>query len=908
MVHYGDETANLYSGTFSMSIPVYTYQDEDFTIPISLDYAYNGYRPNISTGTTGLGWNLNVGGAITREVRGIMDDASSTWDLYNYYNKWEGISHFHPYYTLTIDVFGYAYYCQLSDDALASTRADIVYSGKAGEEYMPVMASTSSSNAYEVQPDIFHFSAPGESGSFILRPSGGYVFFDTSGPSRLYELSYVLKGQGFTSFHITSPNKTEYRFDYIEYAVSESTCGSDSGLQTPGSWRLTSIIAPNGRYVDFEYGVESLSQTYYPAYTNDTNRKVAFYNEESNIHSPEENTFEAMFHSVTTVTCGCITNISTGDGRVNIDFSYGSKASEEGASSGMKKLEHIVVSNPDEENVRVCNLNYWVCSEDSGDSYDTIANGVTFLDNIWMEGTGTYSFSYYRSAALPRIDTYNIDWYGYYAPYSNDFVPSLSSARAGDGYLLNMRQADSTACMYGVMTSVQYPTGGRSEMEYEANRYGYDYTLKDRNATNSITSGVRISKILTYESDGNHITSRRFVYEDDNSHSYGRLVWRPIIYCKYTGTSSTLTDILRETLSTSSDFPFSGNVHVEYPRVREIISSSEGSSESTIIDYEYLGARYSYGSGHLSGSSSTYSAEYSQYPGFDYQFSVPTRTSQALDRLSMGEQSTFRGKLLSRTVRDGHTNRLIQKDSILYGSCDAGTLYDVVCHLGYRLQHSLGLQYPYVNERVVKKYGDDGFLMSESVMGTSVDDQFRTSSVTGLDSSGNVVKTAYTYHPVAKTYVSEVKTLRNGYVTGLTKYDYMHLGGNHYAPLSMRTATIDALRTDLSGISSYVTEFTVDSHDSYGRPLQITEKGGKVTDIVWDGSNPASVSNPVGSNVLMTSYGWKPLVGMTSHVLPSGRSTFYEYDDAGRLVLIRDGSGLPVSFYKYNVVRDFNQY
>lgn len=74
MIKYGDMNTNLYTGTVSLSIPVYTYKDEDFEIPVSLDYSYNGLVPNQSVGMVGMGWNMTCGGVITREIRGIPDD------------------------------------------------------------------------------------------------------------------------------------------------------------------------------------------------------------------------------------------------------------------------------------------------------------------------------------------------------------------------------------------------------------------------------------------------------------------------------------------------------------------------------------------------------------------------------------------------------------------------------------------------------------------------------------------------------------------------------------------------------------------------------------------------------------------------------------------------------------------
>lgn len=73
MIKYGSVGASLYTGTANVSIPFYTYNDKDFTIPISFDYASNGHMPNKKAGILGPDWSLNVGGTISVEINGIPD-------------------------------------------------------------------------------------------------------------------------------------------------------------------------------------------------------------------------------------------------------------------------------------------------------------------------------------------------------------------------------------------------------------------------------------------------------------------------------------------------------------------------------------------------------------------------------------------------------------------------------------------------------------------------------------------------------------------------------------------------------------------------------------------------------------------------------------------------------------------
>lgn len=50
----------------------------------------------------------------------------------------------------------------------------------------------------------------------------------------------------------------------------------------------------------------------------------------------------------------------------------------------------------------------------------------------------------------------------------------------------------------------------------------------------------------------------------------------------------------------------------------------------------------------------------------------------------------------------------------------------------------------------------------------------------------------------------------------------------------------------------------------------------------------------------VTTYRYRPSVGLVETVAPDGRSTTYEYDALGRLSLIRDNDGNILKTYEYN--------
>lgn len=55
-----------------------------------------------------------------------------------------------------------------------------------------------------------------------------------------------------------------------------------------------------------------------------------------------------------------------------------------------------------------------------------------------------------------------------------------------------------------------------------------------------------------------------------------------------------------------------------------------------------------------------------------------------------------------------------------------------------------------------------------------------------------------------------------------------------------------------------------------------------------------------GKNVLVTTYTYQPLTGMTSSTAPNGEVTTYEYDSLGRLARVKDHNGKTVEQYDYH--------
>lgn len=75
---FSEIPVDLYTGTVNISIPIYTVTQNDIQVPVSLSYHGGGIRVTDECGLVGLGWTLNVGGCVSRIVRGFPDELSQS--------------------------------------------------------------------------------------------------------------------------------------------------------------------------------------------------------------------------------------------------------------------------------------------------------------------------------------------------------------------------------------------------------------------------------------------------------------------------------------------------------------------------------------------------------------------------------------------------------------------------------------------------------------------------------------------------------------------------------------------------------------------------------------------------------------------------------------------------------------
>ena len=969
MIKYGNAEVNPYSGTVGTSIPVYTYQDDDFTIPISIDYASSGYKPNIPTGVVGLGWYLNVGGAITREVRGIPDDTRITFPYMTY-----GANN------QVFDVYGYAS-LHLKDSLQGDPRFenDFVYTNYEGKDYMKVAYdATVPLNRYEIEPDIFHFSFLGHTGSFIFQPNNQVVFFNCNHPAGDYSISFTKDPEKFLRLIIRTVDGTQYWFEqrdeckstrrldgwhhklYYDTELTEENIelnGSDDGLTSTFTWRLTKIIAPNGRVASFSYDIKALvsyesnhdiSCTYIPtkSQTKGENHTAAY--------PAMEETYDIIQNepTVNVVYAGLLQRIQIGN-EATIDLIYSDKPEERiddktiyKETGHRKQLDSIIVRNRDNVLIKRCDFTYKYNKQTNTGSS---TNGIAFLKSVNISGEGKHTMSYKKEDnVFPGIDTYAIDWYGYYngGNAQSYFIPpadSIIALQNNPAKIFNYRRPNEEYAMYGMLEKIEYPTGGYTTYAYESNSWtdiAYligDYKDEVDNIPNKKVGGLRIKEICDYTYDNLLKQRKVFSYTDRSNNNSGKLLWTPEIkkfygfnfYCKIPEIGYEIIFTKEyDNRSSADDRVYSKRHHIEYPQVIEKVYDNR-SVIKRLIEYKYYSSTEQVCNDRIFFSTDILKTDTWKYD-LAYWYDVNLTNS------SLYSDSGLGGKLKSKTYYDQDFEHPLYKEVYKYDIYheDVYRTSVPIVHNAQKAYYEYDISSPYIQETECYTYGQDSTVILSTTQQDSVDMEGRLRSRTTINSKGNTIKHEYDYFSEVPSYLSSHIISNDNYITSALKYTYETQELGIYVPASIEKAAITptSVKTNLQ----YYPQRTFDEYDARSHPLQITDKTGKKTCILWgyggmypvakvenigydalwgiyriafqySGALPADVDaelRTLDENILVTTYTYKPLVGLTSITDPTGHSTYYEYDSNGRLKKVRDDAGAVLKSYEYNIVNE----
>ena len=417
------------TGTFSYSIPVYTINYKDISLPITLNYGSNGVKVDQLPSMVGTDWSLNTGGIISRVTNGRPDDSNTRW------------------YPNTMNV----------NDP--NFKTDIVNLGLG-------------ISMKDTEQDWFSFNANGISGSFFFDEQrnihvncGEYVKIESTGSPQI------------STFTLTDNKGYKYIFGGSAEYLEETTSGNEAVMVPKmitcySSWYLKEIISPTLNKITFSYSGKNYLD--YIAGISD----IRIYSQKEftmeQWSSSTGKSIQRVLSSTPLLKKICFANDS-------IVFGYEGNANYEGGSY----LKDIFIKHAG-VTLKKVTLAYDIIQGvgtlpmgvDSRTKNRLFLNNVSFLDktNTLVE---KYQFEYYLLSNVPSRLSYSKDKFGYpgydsSSPFSKKVWDEyLCLYRQSIGDLSNLFSANievNPARVYaGMLKKITYPTGGYTEILYEAN-------------------------------------------------------------------------------------------------------------------------------------------------------------------------------------------------------------------------------------------------------------------------------------------------------------------------------------------------------------------------------------------------------------------------------------------------------
>lgn len=461
---YGNGSVSYFNGTPDISVPIGVLEGRDISLPISLTYDASGIKVDQVASEVGLGWNLNVGGMIVRQVKGLPDDYSSATPLY------------YPYYSSSnypgsVSVF--SQYNHFKDNNLtnASYVSRITTGTSNWEEEWPVrylrfMDEVSKGNI-DSQPDTYSLSVNGLSGTLVIdyNTSTGYCI-DNPEIKVIPVLNTYSNGvKQIASWQIIDGDGNVYIFgggNAIETTQYYENNSAEVNRTYTSSWKLASVSTGKLKEsITFNYISES--------WTNDQ-PIISYYS----IDAPATTNCSSLsstpnLNPYYKISSGVLSSIKVGNETNNRLVISRAKRTD---LPGQTSISQLRIN--DEYGVAKSYVKFSRGYFSTGTNHlqqRLKLNSVAFHgDNASSTNPQVYSFTY-NSISLPSRDSKAKDYYGYYNGANSNSTLLPYNASLGNG---GNRDVNPLYTQAGLLTQVTYPTGGYTKFYFQRNNeYSY---------------------------------------------------------------------------------------------------------------------------------------------------------------------------------------------------------------------------------------------------------------------------------------------------------------------------------------------------------------------------------------------------------------------------------------------------
>ena len=449
---YGNTGVNLYSGTPQITIPLHTFKGTELNVSMALDYDATGVKvPQIAT-NAGLGWNLTLGGRISRIANGKPDDLpGGPYD--------EDVSLLMSQY--------YGVYSFGSDYEL--------------QTYLDEYLLPASSGQIDTELDFYSINVNGIS-DYMIRDTETGSFYTLMNPR--IQVEYY----GSTGWKVTGEDGTEYYFgEHNKVEHTQVSGGDDVGSgssiyngNSTTSWLLTTIRSKNKiDTFEFDYklytwantlGIPATSKMHARAYNcSQLWYTVPSYNmnityktsQQMPLSIKQNNAFVAKFTYKARQDLALSANSYQGGNALDRILFYKYKA----------EVNEGNFDAPVDESMIFKKIAFVHSYFGPTGSISATANRLMLESLIFSSAPDVkkYSFEYDRPHLVPKINSYSQDFLGLYNGAGNaDLVPTVKfGSRTLSGANRDTNMSYSTI---GMLKKIVYPTKGYTVFTYEQNK------------------------------------------------------------------------------------------------------------------------------------------------------------------------------------------------------------------------------------------------------------------------------------------------------------------------------------------------------------------------------------------------------------------------------------------------------
>lgn len=443
MTRVGQVGSSLFTGASNVNIPLYTIDAGSLKFPVAISYSNNGIRVGEIPGRAGLGWSLQIGGVVNREVRDEPDGESTFLTPPNFSELTSGLL-----------------------------------------EYL----KKASKYGNDTEHDFYSFSAGGISGRFYIDESGQPRVVSHSN----LKITALGNSGNYSSFVITTAEGVKYyfgennTFEKTREVNLNKNMGPMSKVQKT-AWFLTRIVTPEGRVLTFSYS---------PIFVKTQLGPVQFVDLETNSHSPDPvndpcNYCRGVFGAVKNNTISYDTQVLTGITSSNglaVDLLYQSRPDESGDNrlvslevrAGLKFLKKYVLTYLD-VNQTGLNKKFFLASVKSLPVFGS------------SEEVHQHTFEYIQPGSIADQQYKGIDFFGYNngESHNSNIFPRPTNyqnyQRGGEGAI---RTPNESYAQIGALSKVIYPNGGFDEIFYEGHRINTIESQTTYTESNTATDGA----------------------------------------------------------------------------------------------------------------------------------------------------------------------------------------------------------------------------------------------------------------------------------------------------------------------------------------------------------------------------------------------------------------------------------